>query len=493
MLAAFLMSLQQPRLSDAEIERMAAATLPSERQMEWHRLEYTAFIHFGVNTFTGREWGTGKEDPAIFNPVRLDADQWCRTLKEAGMKMVIFTAKHHDGFCLWPSRYTDHSVASSPWRGGRGDVVREVAIAAKRHGLRLGIYLSPADLFQIESPGGLYGNGSKPSQRTVPRPVPERPFGDARTFQFEVDDYNEYFLNQLYELLTEYGPVHEVWLDGAKPKDRGGQQYAYPAWYLLIRELAPQAVIFGKGPDVRWCGNEAGDTRSAEWSVVGIPTEPDRYDWPDMTDRDLGSTSRLREALERGGRLHHYPAETDTSIREGWFWRDEEQRVKGADEIFDIYERTIGGNSVLLLNVPPNRDGLLPERDSAVLREVGARIEAAYGPSGTLPLLAVFPSGGQAPREGAEFEFSLAEPGSFDRLSFEEPIAEGGQRIARFRIEARHRGEWSEIGRGETVGYRRIVRFPLREIEALRIVIESSRGAARISRAALHRTADQSL
>ena len=484
MLALIPLMMSQS-LSDAEIGRMAAAVLPSPRQAEYRRSEFIGFVHFGVNTFTGREWGTGMEDPAIFNPSALDADQWCREAKAAGMTMLILTAKHHDGFCLWPSRYTQHSVASSPWRGGRGDVMRELAQAAARHGLKLGVYLSPADLYQIESPGGYYGNLSPVRERVIPRPE-GRPFADKRTFRYALDDYNEYFMNQLFELLTEYGPIHEVWLDGAKPKDKGNQQYAYSAWYELVRELAPQAVIFGRGPDVRWCGNEAGDTRAAEWSVVPIPSPIEKHTWPDMMDQDLGSIAKLRAGLARGETLHYYPAETDTSIREGWFWRDEKQHVKPASQLFDIYERSVGGNSVLLLNFPPNREGLFPARDIAETRKLGEMIRAAYATENSLPLLPVRPDGSSEIWEGTELEISLANPAVYNRLALMEPFDTTGERIERFSVELRLRGEWAPAGQAENVGYKRILRFPAQEVEAVRIRILSTRAPARLSSISLH-------
>jgi len=350
---------------------LAACVKPHARQLAWQKMEFTCFIHFGVNTFNGVEWGSGKEDPAVFDPAAFDARQWARTARAAGMRMILLTAKHHDGFCLWPSRYTQHSVAASRWRDGRGDVVAAVAEACRQEGLALGIYLSPADLYQIEHEDGLYGNGSAYAMRSIPRHIPGREFKDQRTFEFRVDDYNEYFMNQLFELLTEYGPVQEVWFDGAHPKRKGGQQYTHSQWYEMIRALAPDAVIAIKGPDVRWCGNEAGSTRPAEWSVVPIGGSPDEWHWPDMQAQDLGSLERIREVLGAGGHLHWYPAEVNTSIREGWFWRDEQQRVRGVEEILDIWYRAVGGNGLFLLNVPPDRDGLFAQRDVEVLREVG--------------------------------------------------------------------------------------------------------------------------
>jgi len=236
----------------------AAHVVPTPNQLEALRREFIAFIHFGPNTFTRMEWGTGMEDPAIFDLRELDTDQWCQAMKAAGMKKVIFTAKHHDGFCLWQSRYTKQGIMSTPFKDGKGDVMKELSESCQKYGLKLGVYLSPADLFQIEHPEGLYGNLSPKTERVIPRPVDGRPFENKTTFTFTVDDYNEYFLNQLFELLTEYGPVHEVWFDGAHPKRKGGQTYDYTAWKELIHTLAPEAVIFGSG-DIRWCGNESGE------------------------------------------------------------------------------------------------------------------------------------------------------------------------------------------------------------------------------------------
>lgn len=221
----------------ADIIQKAAHVVPTPRQYEALKNEFIAFIHMGPNTFTKMEWGNGKEDPRIFDLKELDTDQWCRTMKSAGMKKVILTVKHHDGFVLWQSRYTDHGIMSTGFRNGKGDILKDLSASCQKYGLKLGIYLSPADLFQIENEKGLYGNLSKYTNRTIPRQVEGRPFKNKTTFQFEVDDYNEYFLNQLFELLTEYGPVHELWFDGAHPKTKGGQKYNYAAWRELINSI----------------------------------------------------------------------------------------------------------------------------------------------------------------------------------------------------------------------------------------------------------------
>jgi alpha-L-fucosidase len=490
-----------------EIIRKAAQVTPSPRQFAWQELEFIGFVHFGVNTFTGREWGTGTEDPKIFNPERLDTDQWCRMAKAAGTKQIILTAKHHDGFCLWPTRYTTHSVASSNWRGGRGDVLRDLVDSCRKYHLKVGVYLSPADLYQIESPDGLYGNLSAYTERTIPREVPGRPFRDKRTFEYVVDDYNEYFLNQLFELLTEYGPVYEVWFDGAHPKRKGGQKYTYAQWYDMIRQLAPQAVIFGKGPDVRWCGNEAGKTRDAEWSVIPINAAPEQFDWPDMRDQDLGGLDKLGQCLSEGGYLHWYPAETDTSIRHGWFWRDEQQEVKTAEHILDIWFNSVGGNSVLLLNVPPNRDGLFAERDCKVLSEVGrvlhetfktnlaAGAKASAAATRDRAFRAANALDGDTtscwmPPDGttqAELTVTLEGRKTFNVVMFQEQIRYYGQRIASFAVDAQVDGRWRQIAEGQTVGYKRICRTDDVTTDKVRIRILDSRVCPTISNLALFR------
>ncbi len=492
-------------ISDAEVARRAVAVKPHPRQIAWHENEFIAFVHFGVNTFTAREWGTGKEDPGIFRPAKLDTDQWCRAVQAAGMKMVILTAKHHDGFCLWQTRYTRQSVASSSWRDGRGDVVRDLSASCRKFGLKLGIYLSPADLYQIENPEGLYGNLSEYTERVIPRPVPGRPFADQRTFTVRVDDYNEYFMNQLFELLTEYGPVDEVWFDGAHPKRKGGQRYTYGQWYQLIRTLAPQAVIFGKGPDIRWCGNEAGSARAAEWSVIPIAKPVDEFDWPDMMGQDVGSLGKIRATLQSGGYLHYYPAETDTSIRHGWFWRDRQQHLKPTQEILDIWYGTVGGNTVFLLNIPPNRDGLFAGRDVKVLEEVGqvlgatfsadlaegATATASHAQAGFGPQRAVDgdPATCWKPLAGttqADLSVTLPAPQTFNRVMFQEQIKDYSQRIARFAVDARVDGQWKQLAEGQTVGYKRICCFPTVTSDAVRVRIRDSRVCPTISNLGLY-------
>lgn len=483
-----------PDDSSSIVLEKAAHVVPSDRQLKAMRREFIAFIHFGPNTFTRREWGSGTESPSVFLPDTLDTDQWVRTLKNAGMKMVILTVKHHDGFVLWQSRYTRHGIMSSPFMDGKADVLRELASSCRKYGLRLGIYLSPADLYQMEAPGGLYGNGSVATERVIPAPVEGRPFADKRRFSFKVDDYNEYFLNQLYELLTEYGPVDEVWFDGAHPRQKGGQTYDYSAWKELIHTLAPQAAVFGR-EDLRWCGNEAGHTRDEEWNVIPYMENPDTLNhFNDMTAPDLGSRDRLMNARY----LHYQPAETDVSIRDGWFYRDEEtQRTRPAENLFDIYERSVGGNSIFLLNVPSGRNGKISERDSLELAKVGKMIEQTYGSD----LL----KGAAAPAEilddnrdsfvevSEPLYITLPEQRTFNRLMLQEPVEHSGERIESVVLEVFSEGKWHEAARSANVGYKRIMRFPDVAADSLRIRVLDSRLTPYLSRVGAYFHKDDSV
>lgn len=472
------------------IIQKAAHIVPTPNQLSALRNEFIAFIHFGPNTFTRMEWGNGMEDPKIFDLKELDTDQWCEALQSAGMKMVILTVKHHDGFVLWQSRYTKHGVMSSDFRDGKGDILKELSESCNKYGLKLGVYLSPADLYQIESPEGLYGNLSKYTKRTIPREVPGRPFANKTTFEFEVDDYNEYFLNQLFEILTEYGPVHEVWFDGAHPKRKGGQTYNYPAWKKLIRTLVPEAVIFGR-EDIRWCGNEAGKTRDTEWNVITYPEDPHAMtSFADLTDLDLGS----REVLYQGKYLHYQQAETNTSIREGWFYRDDtRQRVRSTDDVFDIYERSVGGNSTFLLNIPPNRDGRFSQTDVDVLNETGKRIRETYGTNllekakGPKQVLDNNPDTYLLiDKKQDEIVIKTPSPITFNRVLIQEAIATHGERVEQHTVEAWINESWQEIARATNIGYKRILRFPDVTTQQIRIRFPESRMTPAISHISAH-------
>lgn len=495
-----------------EIVEKAANVVPSPRQLAFLDLGFTSFIHFGINTYTGVEWGSGKEKAEMFDPGdTFDTDQWCQAAKSAGMKMMLITVKHHDGFCLWQSRYNDSfSVRSIPWKGGKGDVLKALAASCKKHGLKLGVYLSPADLYQIESSKGLYGNGSKYQASTIPtdpaafsseptKVRADKP-ANAPVFKVEADDYNRYFMNQLYELLTEYGPVHEVWFDGAHPKTKGGQKYIKEEWFKLIYTLAPQAVIFG-GPDVRWCGNEAGKTRATEWNV--LPVESDLASGEDRRKEDLGSDQQLsgkRYDVEGKSReakkLMYLVPETNTSIRAGWFWRNEhEQAVRTADDVFDIYERATGGNSVFLLNLPPDKRGLIADRELAVLKEVGNRIRATYE---DFSLMKGISSDQKAlvdnnPKTSWKLSaktgqavFKFPAKRRVNRFAVQEDIGGTGERVSRHALDAWVNGDWQEVATATNIGHKRILRFPAVETDRLRLRVLDSRLPAVIHSATFH-------
>ena len=466
------------------ILKKATHVIPTPNQLEALKTEYMAFIHFGPNIFSKKEWGSGMENPEIFDLQNLDTNQWCKTIKLAGMKMVIFTAKHHDGFVLFQSRYTSHGVMSSSFKKGKGDVLKELSESCEKYGLKLGIYLSPADLYQIENKEGLYGNLSEYRQRIIPRAIKGRPFKDKRTFNFMVDDYNEYYLNQLFELLTEYGPIHEVWLDGANPKRKGGQKYNYLAWKKLIKEMAPQAVVFGK-QDIRWCGNEAGITRETEWNVIPYQENPNEMNsFTDLSEIDLGS----REKLYQGKFLHYQQAEVDTSIREGWFYRDDnEQKVRNADDIFDIYERSVGGNATLIMNIPPNREGCFSARDVEALIESGKRIKSTY--SVNLLEDATGPNNILNENENSfllidgskEVIISTKKSIITNRFIIQEAISTHSERIEKHALDAWIGNKWIEIASATNIGYKKILRFREIETNKFRIRVLKSRNTPAIS------------
>lgn len=447
----------------------AANVRPTPRQLAWQENEFIAFIHYTVNAFTDKEWGDGTESPSIFNPSELDVRQWVRVCKDAGMKVVILTAKHHDGFCLWPSKYTEHTVASSPYKDGKGDIVGELAEACREAGLRLGLYLSPWDRH-------------------------EPTYGDQ-------EKYNEFYKNQLRELLTNYGPLAEVWFDGAKGADAKDMEYDWAGYYALVRALQPDAVIFN-GPDVRWVGNEAGYARKAEWSVMNRSDA--LFGFINATARDLGSL----EALGKGENLTWYPAETDVSIRPGWFYHDkEDDRVKSLEKLIDIYFSSVGQNSVLLLNLPPDKRGLIHENDLERLREfrkvldetfdenlaAGARAKASAVRGDGSEFSAENITDGKADTywmtddwtTSATITFRLGGKRTFNvaELAEHTPI---GQRVEEFVLEVKTSDGWKEFARGTTIGYKRLLRFEPVTARTVRLTILNSRVCPTLSNFALY-------
>lgn len=398
------------------------------------------FIHFGVNTFTDKEWGDGSEDPRIFDPLRFDAAQWARTAKASGFKAMILTAKHHDGFCLWPSDTTTHSVLRAPYRFGQADIVGEFVAACRAEGLRPGLYLSPWD-----QNAASYGD--------TPR-------------------YNDFYCAQLTELLTRYGPLAEVWFDGANGEGPNGrrQQYDWPRYFGLVKQLQPEAVIFSDaGPDVRWIGNERGSAGDPNWSTVDPAVVPyPGADGPAVIDM-------LQHGSPSGSVWR--PGETDVSIRPGWFYHAaEDQKLKTVQELVDIHFASVGRNSKLLLNVPPGRDGLIATPDRDRLLEFRAAIDA---------LFRVDVSAGLKPKWKGKgnlgvAELDLARPIPVGIAALEEAIAQG-QSVARYRLEGKDRGDWKVLSRGETIGYRKLDRFPTTVVRSVRLVVEEAVDTPRIS------------
>lgn len=439
--------------ADATFEEkieLAARLVPTEQQLAWQRMELTAFLHFGINTFTNREWGDGTEDPSLFNPTAFDADQWIRTLKAAGFRMVILTAKHHDGFCLWPTKTTRHSVASSPWKQGRGDVVREVREACDRHGMKFGVYLSPWD-----RNAACYGDSPA---------------------------YNRFFIEQLTELLSNYGEVHEVWFDGANGEGPNGkkQVYDWDAFYRTIRRLQPNAVTAIMGDDVRWVGNEKGIGRETEWSATVLT--PGVYARAAENNRRLGVYGKApdlgsRKMLENATELFWYPSEVDVSIRPGWFYHAaEDAKVKSLKHLVDIYFQSVGYNSVLLLNIPPDRRGRIHAADSTRLQEFAGYLGRTFSDDRVLEgeQLWIAPAGSQR-------VYDLRPASRINVVLLQEEIA-AGQRVERFTVEVLTAAGWEKVGEGTTIGYKRLLRIPEVEASALRIRLTETRLEGRICR-----------
>uniref|UniRef100_A0A2N9EIE1 alpha-L-fucosidase n=1 Tax=Fagus sylvatica TaxID=28930 RepID=A0A2N9EIE1_FAGSY len=424
------------------------------------------FLHFGVNTFSDSEWGTGHENPAIFNPIGLDANQWVNTAVEAGVSLVILTAKHHDGFCLWPSKYTDHSVKSSPWKNGNGDVVQELVNAAKAREIDVGLYLSPWD-------------------RHDPR------------YGHELQ-YNEYYLAQLQELLNKYGSVKEIWFDGAKGSNAPNMSYYFTDWFSMVNELQSSINIFSDaGPGVRWVGNENGSAGSTCWSTIN------------RTSLSIGNGSivnYLNTGDPRG--IDWLPAECDVSIRPGWFWH-KSQSPKKLSQLLEIYYNSVGRNCLLLLNVPPNSTGLISENDIHRLKEFRSAIDTifstnlaekcfikassqrggkggGFGPENVLDSDHIWSY--WAPRDEDEedhwIEFRGTDEGmKFNVIRIQEAIGLG-QRIKKHEIYV----DGKRVAQGTTVGYKRLHRLEegIVQGQVVRIRIRESRGLPLISSIGLH-------
>jgi alpha-L-fucosidase len=414
---------------------------PSAAQLAWQRDELAMFLHFGVNTFTDREWGDGREEPAIFNPTSLDARTWARAAKATGFRAMILTAKHHDGFCLWPTRTTMHSVKSSPWRSGQGDLVKEFVDACRAEGLKPGLYLSPWD-----RNNAAYGDSPK---------------------------YNDLYVDQLRELLTNYGAIHEVWFDGANGEGPNGkkQEYDWPRFWGEVRQLQPNAVMFSDcGPDVRWSGNENGTAGDPNWSTVN----PDVVRAPGQSGVP-GGMDMLQHGDAAGSMWR--PSECDVSIRPGWFHHPaEDARVKSVDALMNLYLRSVGRNAKLLLNVPPTKDGVLHPTDVERLTGFADRRRAMFAEdlmalAHPAPGPAILP----ADESGAVWRFDRDT--SISAIRLEESI-ENGQCVSNFVLSGVVSDNTTEeILRGSTIGYARVERLTPRVVRGLRLTWSNTPGA----------------
>lgn len=418
--------------------------IPSAKQLAWSDLEYYGFIHFNMNTFTNVEWGEGKESPSSFNPTALDCNQWARIAKKAGMKGLILTAKHHDGFALYPSKYTSHSVAKSPWKNGKGDVVKELSEACKKYGLKLGIYLSPWDRFHPA-----YGT----------------------------DDYNQVYAKMQEELLTNYGPIFEFWYDGANGEGPNGkkQVYDWNLFHSMVNKYQPTAVQFSDaGPDIRWVGNERGYAYDTMWS----PILRDKI-YPGCPDFD-----NYRNGQENG--THWVSPEVDVSIRPGWYYHpDQDNKVKTPDSLLKIYAASVGRNANLLLNIPVDTRGLIHENDSASLMGF-----AAIRAKSLVNLLTRNSSDPlfdgknttfwMASPKNKDIGVDLKTPLSVNTIMLQEPIALG-QRVSSFEVELVDESGKKEVIKAGTIGHKRMITFKERKLKSFQIRFTGSRGPVLIS------------
>lgn len=440
-------------MTETELLQKYVSVGPNNRQLIIQDMKFYAFVHYGVNTFTNREWGNGKEPESIFNPKSQNTDQWCAAIKDAGMKGVILTCKHHDGFCLWQTKTTEHCIRNSPYKNGKGDVVKEVSESCKKYGLKFGVYLSPWD-----RNSKLYG---------TPK-------------------YNDMYIEQEKELLTGYGDIFMLWLDGACGANADGQpkqEYDFERIWNTAVELQPDICMSGCAPDVRWIGNESGVTRESEWNVV-----PEfKYDQQnlavncqdtadckkfqkrcvDVMTRDLGS----REFLKNYDELMWYPAEVDVSIRKGWFYHKIEDffTVKSVKKLMSIYYNSVGGNSLMLLNIPPDKNGLLAKKDVSVLHKMGEELRKIE----SLRIKDLKVSEIKTTDRGYEFTMEFPEC-SVDRIRMEEDTV-FSQRVESFKVFSLINGKEQNIYNGTVIGFGKIAMFEPVVTSKLKILITKCR------------------
>ena len=439
-----------------EFLRVAANVKPDKPQLERLReTPFYAFVHFSPNTYTNLEWGDGTEDPKIFNPTELDCEQWVKAIKSAGMKGLILTAKHHDGFCLWQTKYTEHSMKNSPYKNGKGDIVKECADACKKHGIKFGFYLSP---------------------------------WDRNSKYYGTDEYNDYYVNQLTELLTNYGEIFHVWFDNACGEGPNGkkQVYDFDRYIKTIRKYQPNATFFNDKGGMRWCGNEAGAAAHAQWCVVPFelcsiaehktevePLMEGSLDDMRNSDVALGSISNIMYSKA----LTFCPAETDMSIRPGWFYHEDEE-PHSLERLFNTYLRTVGGNTTFNLNIPPMKNGKFNEKDVARLKELGDKINSELGKN--LAEDATITENKKNGSYQTEFIIELPQKRTIKYLDIAETIAEG-QKVESFRIYSKNDDNlWNFEEHGTTIGSRKIVVLDDVETDELKIEITSARDEVKL-------------
>lgn len=439
-----------------EFLRVAANVKPDKPQLERLReTPFYAFVHFSPNTYTNLEWGDGTEDPKIFNPIELDCEQWVKAIKSAGMKGLILTAKHHDGFCLWQTKYTEHSMKNSPYKNGKGDIVKECADACKKHGIKFGFYLSP---------------------------------WDRNSKYYGTDEYNDYYVNQLTELLTNYGDIFHVWFDNACGEGPNGkkQVYDFDRYIKTIRKYQPNATFFNDKGGMRWCGNEAGAAAHAQWCVVPFelcsiaehktevePLMEGSLDDMRNCDVALGSISNIMYSKA----LTFCPAETDMSIRPGWFYHEDEE-PHSLDRLFNTYLRTVGGNTTFNLNIPPMKNGKFNEKDVARLKELGDKINSELGKN--LAEDATITENKKNGSYQTEFIIELPKKRTIKYLDIAETIAEG-QKVETFRIYIKDENNlWKFVSSETTIGSRKIVALETVETNGIKVQITSARDEVKL-------------
>ncbi|HAO45771.1 MAG TPA: glycoside hydrolase family 29 (alpha-L-fucosidase) [Chitinophagaceae bacterium] len=435
---------------------------PTPQQRAWHEMEFYLFMHFGPNTFTGLEWGHGTEKEEVFNPTSLDCEQWCRVAKASGAKGIIITAKHHDGFCLWPSKFSTHTVRESKWRDGKGDVLKELSEACKKYELKFGVYISPWD-------------------RNHP--------------DYGTEKYNDVFVSMMKEIFTNYGPIWELWWDGANGEGPNGkvQLYDWHRFEQTVRELSPNTVVFSDiGPDVRWCGNESGIAGKTNWNTL------------DTAGFTRGAGAPSQDTLNAGNAngKNWIPAECDVSIRPGWFYhKAEDDKVKTPEQLFDLYLKSVGRGANLLLNVPPDGRGLIHENDSAALVGFNRLLEANFSKKIKFDAVSFRKKG----RGRFIYRKSLDDgnPNSFVRFNHDSGVVrlymktgvlincivlkedlKKGQRISNAKIELYVWGANSEsrqVKTISTIGRKRIITFPAVHVKYVTVSFMSKGKRSRLN------------